>query len=179
VNGKKAMMKPALIATVIMLFSGSAYGERVQRVWVEAEPANGGLVGVNVMYEAEESRLAGLGLRLHYNSGELEFVGIEEVLEAGFIGAMEPQQDLRNLDADPRTDTYLLLAWADLEAAWPGVRGTRLYRAVFRPLSAHPALVRFSSSSTAAGHQLAAEPVELRSNAPARSRRSLPARDRW
>ena len=109
---------------------------------------------------------------------EPEFVGLENVLDDGLIGAMEPQQDLENLDGDPRTDAYLLLAWADLDAAWPGVNRTRLYRALFRPLTDAPALVRFSASSTAAGHRLSAEAVELEVRAPSRERRSLPARER-
>ena len=173
------MKKRCVIAAATVLVCGLAFGERAQRVWVEAAEARGGLVAVDVLYAAEEARLAGLGLRLHYNSEELEFVGLEAVLEEGLIGTMEPQRDLENLDGDLRTDAYLLLAWADLDAAWPGVERTRLYRALFRPLTDAPALVRFSSSSTAAGHRLAAEAVELEVRAPARDRRPLPARGRW
>ena len=171
------MKKRCMIAAAILV-CGLAFGERTQRVSVEAGDARGGLVAVDVLYAAEEARLAGLGLRLHYNSEELEFVGLESVLEDGLVGAMEPQWDAENLDGDPRTDAYLLLAWADLDAAWPGVNRAPLYRALFRPLTDGPALVRFSASSTAAGHQLAAEAVELEVRSPARSRRPLPARER-
>jgi hypothetical protein len=172
------MKKRCVIAAAAVLVCGLAFGERAQRVWVEAAES-GGLVAVDVLYAAEEARLAGLGLRLHYSSEELEFVGLENVLNDGLIGAMEPQRDLDNFDGDPRTDAYLLLAWADLDAAWPGVNRARLYRALFRPLTDGPALVGFSASSTAAGHQLAAEAVELEVRAPIRERRPLPVRGRW
>ena len=167
-----------IIGAAAILVCGLAFGERAQRVWVEAAES-GGLAAVDVMYSAEEAGLAGLGLRLHYDSRELEFVGIENVLSRGLLGTMEPRQDLENFDGDPRTDAYVLLAWADLDAAWPGVNRTRLYRAHFRPLTDGPALVRFSASSTAAGHHLAAEAVEIEVRSPVRSRRPLPTRERW
>lgn len=76
-----------------------------------------------VQYTAsdENNALNGLGLRIYYDSTTLTFVGLSEILDTGY-GDLGWQQfaDTANDDGDANTDQYILIAWWDLSAAWPG-----------------------------------------------------------
>jgi hypothetical protein len=67
------------------------------------------------------SELVGLGLRIYYDSTALTFVGLSDILDTGY-GDLGWQQfaDTANDDGDASTDQYILVAWWDLNAAWPG-----------------------------------------------------------
>ena len=102
------------------------------------------------------ARLSGVGVRLHFDSRRLKFLGFESVLGQGLLGQDEqPAADLKNADRDPGTDKFVQAAWVDVSGDWP--RGialpAQLLTARFLVVgkSAGTTYVRVSSSGTAAG----------------------------
>lgn len=119
-----------------------------------------------------DATLTGLGLRMHWDSSKLAFEGLSGLLQTGLIGQGEPVKDEEDADDDPTTDRFILVAWADIDAAWPGgiCAGVRLFSAGFRTAAnfVGQTTIGFSASSTAAGRQLVATPA-LVSSGPADS----------
>ncbi len=113
-----------------------------------------------------EGLLTGLGLRIHYDSTRLTWQGFPSLLSFGLVGRdLTPQSDLDDLDADPSTDSYLLVAWSDLDALWPGgLLPQGLYSVQFQVRADAPGgatYVRFSSSASAIGYLFQAVPAQV------------------
>ena len=124
-------------------------------------------IEVSVVYDAE-APLTGLGLMFHYDSSRLSFQEIKDVLQTGLMSTeITPQADAEDTDGDPKTDKVILVAWADLIGSqWPASMDeeTVLYRVDFDAVPAADrgdTTIRFTASSTAAGHELKAEPVAI------------------
>lgn len=109
--------------------------------------------------------LTGLGLRIHWSASQLELLSLANVLPAALVAEGPVEDDTEDLDGDPTTDKFLQVAWADIDAAWPGggCDAVTLYTANFRAAAdlAADTTVRFSASSTAAGYSLNATPALL------------------
>ena len=112
--------------------------------------------------------LTGLGLWMHWDSSRLELVSLTNVLGAALVAQGPAVADAGDLDGDPATDTRSLVAWADIDGAWPGgdCASTHIYTANFRASDAFSgaSAVRFSASSTAAGFTLSTTPVLVQSD---------------
>lgn len=118
-------------------------------------------VTVTVSYTTRgpaDDTLTGLGLRLHWDSGELAFTGLGSVLLPALTAQGAPEPDLLDLDGDSATDTFIHLAWADPDGEWTGIGTTPqiLYTADFVTAAGFtgPATLGLSASSTAAGYSL-------------------------
>jgi hypothetical protein len=107
--------------------------------------------------------LTGLGLRVHFNSSKVTFVGLTNVLQAGLQGVGTPQADTQDFDNDPLTDQFVLVAWVDFNGHWPGTEPAQLFTASFTAAAnfTGSTTVRFTASSTAAGYTLAATPATV------------------
>jgi len=109
--------------------------------------------------------LTGLGLRIHWDSRRLAFVGLTDLFPAALVAQGPVEADSADADADPATDTFVQVAWADVDGAWPGggCTAATLYTANFNTLAgltgATP--IRFSASSTAAGYALRTVPATV------------------
>jgi hypothetical protein len=63
--------------------------------------------------------VSGLGVRLHFDAHALRLLNVQALLAAARIGAdRTAQPDLADADADPRTDSVLRFAWADIGGRW-------------------------------------------------------------
>lgn len=67
-----------------------------------------------------DNTLAGIGLRLHYDSSELTFKNVTNFYQNGLFGTITPIPDTQNFDNDPRTDTYISFQYFDSDGRWPG-----------------------------------------------------------
>jgi hypothetical protein len=79
-------------------------------------------VAVNVLYDVTggKSKTTGLGLRIHFNSKFIESITISDVYGEGMIGQhYTPQPDDKDLDGDPLTDKFIIVAWASVTGNWP------------------------------------------------------------
>jgi len=63
--------------------------------------------------------LTGLGLRIHWDSRRLAYTGLTGVLATGKVAQGAAEADTGNADGDATTDQRVLIAWADIDGAWP------------------------------------------------------------
>ena len=99
-----------------------------QRIAVQPavqDVAPGGIATLTLIYDAGKSTLAGVALRLHYDSSKLTLDGARLLYSPGIMGHQD-QPDAGSAyadqydDGDPSTDRRYLAAWSDLSAQWPG-----------------------------------------------------------
>ncbi|MBC6481353.1 MAG: DUF11 domain-containing protein [Hormoscilla sp. GM7CHS1pb] len=127
----------------------------------------GATVSFDVEYTTDpaNSGTTGLGLRLHWDSTQLTFDSLENFFRVDFVREGTPSDDTDDLDGDPDTDRFVLVAWADFGGGiWPDDPSTlpvTLYTANFRtsPDFADATTLNFTASSTAAGFELDPTPV--------------------
>ena len=62
----------------------------------------------------------GLGLRIHFNSQALQWQGTSQRFAYGLMPVGEVMSDSTDADNDATTDRYVVLAWVDTTAQWPG-----------------------------------------------------------
>jgi hypothetical protein len=154
------------LSVCLPLWSLADAGEqRVNPQPVEQVVVSGTPFDVIVNYSTSDpcpTGLPGLGLRLHWDSSVIDFSELRSVLPAGLVALGPPQPDDLDHDADPATDRAILVAWADIDGAWPGgACSTALFTARFQASAgfAGDTAIRFSASSTAVGYALSADPV--------------------
>lgn len=64
---------------------------------------------------------AGLMLKLHWDSNQLSFKELNEVLAINHLGVSAVMSDQKNDDHNSDTDKYVILSWLDYEnVSWPG-----------------------------------------------------------
>lgn len=96
-----------------------------QHLWLDpislyASP--GETISISLYYDvtSNDNTLLGLGCRLFFNSDLLTF----QKANAFFNMFKAPviQEDDEDLDNDPSTDLYILIAWFEWNGRWPGER---------------------------------------------------------
>lgn len=107
-----------------------------------------------------DDTLTGLGLRIHWDSSKLSWIGLDGIFPTALMGRGKPEADNANFDGDSKTDRFVNLLWADFAGAWPGAGLTpvTLYSARFTTAAnfTDATRVNFSTSGTAAGRRLVA-----------------------
>ena len=104
-----------------------------------------------------DDTLTGLGLRVHWNSQQLQFNNISNILNTGLFAQGITQNDVNNLDGDFNTDKFILISWFDVSGAWPnsGQNLTLLYSLQFTTTNNfNSTAIKYSASSTANGYNL-------------------------
>ncbi|MFP4692865.1 MAG: SBBP repeat-containing protein [Halothece sp.] len=94
------------------------------------------LFNFDAFYDADSSELAGLGLRLHYDSSKINFNEFDDdsLLREGLLQqSSTPQDDTEDFDDDPETDRFINVVWTASvgQDDWPGETPVQLYRADF------------------------------------------------
>ncbi|MCO6457537.1 MAG: trypsin-like serine protease [Pirellulaceae bacterium] len=81
------------------------------------EAAPGERIELQVGYDQEAGGqpASGLGLRLHYNSADLQLESVRGTLDNNLVAVGQPQADDLDHDQDPATDMYVLVAWSDTQ----------------------------------------------------------------
>lgn len=134
----------------------------------EVKAKAGGAVKFDVNYRTSNSdnTLSGIGIRIHYTDSKLTWVGFTNVFGTPTAdpSLITPEDDTSDLDNDPTTDKFVVLAWFDFAGNWPNVTlPIRLLTANFTAKSGlavgETAMIRFTSSSLASGYIFAGEPV--------------------
>jgi hypothetical protein len=120
----------AVLAFAALLGATSLRAAETTEQRIAAQPAvqdvaaNGTAI-VTLVYDASESSLAGVALRLHYDSSKLALEDAQLLYSRGTMGHQD-QPDAGSEyadqfdDEDPATDRRYLAAWSDLNADWPG-----------------------------------------------------------
>ena len=120
---------------------------------VAAAPGETAVVAARYDTSDANPALTGLGLRLHFTSSALRWVGFDRLLPDGLMAAdAQPVADTADYDGDPATDAYVAVAWVSVVGQWPAAVPTDLLAARFEVVGPTPSRVNFSASSTAAGY---------------------------
>ncbi|MEE8451684.1 MAG: SdrD B-like domain-containing protein [Thermoguttaceae bacterium] len=155
--GAKATSAKSLVEPASASLFVAMEGENLQIVTPDPPQqavAPGDPVRYDVAYTTDPSdpTLTGLGLRIHYDSTVMVFDQMTNVLQTNIFQQQPPADDSTDFDGDPQTDKYVLFAWLDINANWPGQLPQALLTANFisRQSAADSTSVNFSASSTAA-----------------------------
>ncbi|MDG2018809.1 MAG: cadherin repeat domain-containing protein, partial [Porticoccaceae bacterium] len=110
---------------------------------------------VKVSYNADDSTLTGLGLRIHYDSSAFTLSDISNVLSSDLFipPTTSTTADTDDFDNDASTDSYILASWTSLFGQWPNATPTDLMTMTFDIAEGASGLsaINFTSSSNAAG----------------------------
>jgi hypothetical protein len=159
----------ALMMTTLLLVGAAGAAEQMitpipLQQAVGADQALAFTVGYSTANPCSD-QLTGLGLRVHWDSSRLAFVGLSGMFPTDLVAQGSVENDATDADGDPPTDKFVQVAWADIDGAWPGggCGVTNLYTANFRTLPgfSDATAIRFSASSTAAGHVLSPSAAQV------------------
>jgi len=84
--------------------------------------AGGQTLDFELRYATDPSAtaLTGLGLRLHWDSSRVSLDDFVPAVDQALLGASPAEDDTLDFDANPDTDRFIVVAWADPGSAWPG-----------------------------------------------------------
>ena len=132
----------------------------------EAAPNTSVSLDVNYSTNPASQRTRGLGLRLHFDSSQLQFDGLANVFPASLFKQVAATAETADTDdGDPDTDAVVSVVWTDLTGAnWPAAFPVRLYTATFTTAAGFndSTRVNFTASSTTAGFKLAPQSATIR-----------------
>ena len=81
-------------------------------------------ITIPVMYEVTDNNkdLNGIGIRVHYNSSNFEFINDSETFNKGLLASISEQfENIEQTDNDETTDKVLIISYADISnSGWPG-----------------------------------------------------------
>ena len=116
----------AVLFTLAALFAAVPAEGAQQRVapTQAASTVSGSTANATIQYSTDDGdqTLAGLGIRIHYNSSKVSSIQLSSVLATNlFVQPATPQDDsVSNFDGDATTDKFLRIVWADFSnSAWP------------------------------------------------------------
>ncbi len=117
---------------------------------------------VNYTTTDNNPNLAGLGLRIHYDSSKLTWDNFSDTLSQSLTSTgTAPQDDTEDADNDPSTDEYVIIAWSDTSGLWPGSLPATLFNIQFTLNSelaeGETTTIRFSYTSKAVSHSFFAD----------------------
>lgn len=164
VSISKYLMSAAVVATLGWSGTGLAAEQIVAPTPQSQAKSAGDAVSFTVSYSTanpNNPNLTGLGLRVHFNSSKVTYVGLTNLLQTGLLGVGTPEADTQDFDNDPLTDQFVLVAWVDFNGHWPGTEPTQLFTANFTAAAGSfgSTNIRFSASSTAQGYTLSPAPA--------------------
>jgi len=123
---KKQSKFMTLLVTIFAVFfiAGNAFA-KTQQVTLSTESTvafTKEAVAVKILYDVidGDNKTSGIGIRIHFNSKFIDDVSLSDVYGEGMIGQhYTPQDDVKDIDADPSTDKFIVVAWASVTGQWP------------------------------------------------------------
>ena len=113
---------------ILVFLSASAHifsddrAAKTQSIWLLTDSSGyypGESFVVKVRYVSSDRALVtGLGIRIHFDSTQLELDAISDVLPISSIG-VQVLEDQEDYDQQPSTDKYVNASWAELNGNWP------------------------------------------------------------
>ena len=113
-------MAVALLGAAAAAGAEEAVQQRLTIAPATQSVAPGGVATVTIQYESTDSTLAGLALRLHYDSSKLVLDGSKLLVASANMGHQDQPDNDRFDDGDPETDRRYLSVWSSMNGSWPG-----------------------------------------------------------
>jgi len=127
--------------------------------------AGGQTLDFELRYATDPSAaaLTGLGLRLHWDSSRVSLDDFVPAVDQALLGTGAAEDDPLDFDANPDTDRFIVVAWADPGSAWPGFADGVLGTATvtLAPDFSGITTLGLSSTSTPAGWRLSDIPATI------------------
>jgi len=120
----KIMMQ--ILAIIFCIYGTASAKEQMITLLSSSEAAlsDGDLVTITVQYSTSDANqmLSSLGVRIHYDSSKLEYLGFDQMFSKDTLVESPVQQDesIEQSDDDPTTDKVFLLSYASMNGDWPG-----------------------------------------------------------
>ena len=123
----KIVVKFSITCLILFAQTNSVMAENIhcQHLWLDpislyASP--GETISISLYYDvtSNDNTLLGFGFRLFFNSNLLRFQNANNFFN--MLKAPVIQEDFDDLDNDPTTDLYVLIAWFEWNGRWPGER---------------------------------------------------------
>ena len=130
----------------------------------------GDTIIVPVLYQVlpEPALLAGLGIRVHWNSSKINLDQIEQNFEQALLAVSGEQADEADHDQDPNTDKFIVLSWASYPTGkWPQDITTwplSLSSLNFTAVTVGGSNINFSASAIANGYQFEPQNITVTIN---------------
>jgi hypothetical protein len=123
--GALALTVALLGVTSLSAAESSGAQQRIAAQPALQDTALGGIATLTLVYDTDDPTLAGVALRLHYDSRKLTLDGVRLLHPHGSMGHQDQPDAGSDYadeydDGDPATDRRYLAAWSDLGAQWPG-----------------------------------------------------------
>jgi hypothetical protein len=104
---------------------------------------------------------SGLGLRIHYNSGDFSSINLGNAVTNGLIGVQDVA-DVANFDSDPSTDRFIMVAWGALGGNINLDSNSPLLSIQAVTLGDSPSTpIHFTAMDTQANHGFAAKSIDF------------------
>ena len=119
--GKKMVQVISILFCLGFMVS-AAHAAGTQIVSLSPAAVKGETVAITILYDVSGAagKTTGIGIRIHYDSHVFSLAVFEELYGDGLIGAdLVAQNDVKDLDDDPSTDKYLVVAWMGVQGDWP------------------------------------------------------------
>jgi len=157
---------------LIGLFVTLSFAQKVQLISLHSNETNvlvGQKIVITANYDVQadeniDTGALGLGLRVHFDSNKLKFVGYKNSFIIGkTVEDATINDDLKkDLDQSTATDKYVLIAWSSTAAFWPNMpTPVKLTDLVFEAIAPGSATVNVSFSSVSSGFEAKAESLVL------------------
>jgi len=163
-----AMLMAFVFAVVIYSGSASAKEQHIKLSPESTVAFANETVAVNVLYDANGgNKTTGIGIRIHFDSKFVENLTLSDVYGEGMIGQhYDPQNDEKDLDGDPSTDKFIVVAWAGVTGNWPvflSMPGSLAVLNIKLKKEAPNAetLINVSASAVAAGYKFSSDSAKI------------------
>jgi hypothetical protein len=151
-NKSKAALSLGFFLTLLLFLPAMAAAAQQTVTLTPASSAQllgGADFSLTATYDADSAAKSGIGLRIHYNSSVLTWKGFSDVLQLNrTTQSTSAQTDSQDRDNDPTTDKFVIIAWSDTNAAWPGSVPVTLFKINFSPTGKGTSPVNVTFSST-------------------------------
>ncbi|HMB38883.1 MAG TPA: hypothetical protein VKO85_07375 [Wenzhouxiangellaceae bacterium] len=136
---------------------------RFEPIIVSAAPASTLDFELRYATDPPSTALTGLGLRLHWDSSQVSLDAFTPAVDQALLGQNAAEDDTLDFDANPDTDRFAVIAWADPAARWPGFADGVLGTATvtLAPGFSGVTTLGLSSTSTPAGWTLSDIPATI------------------
>lgn len=155
------------LAAGLVALAGSATAQvqqlRFEPIVVSAAPGESLAFDLRYATDPAQPALTGLGLRLHWDSSQVADASFTPAVGQALLGLSTVEPDALDFDANPETDRFVVIAWADPQAGWPGFDQGILGTMSLTLASGFSGIttVGLSSSSTPAGWTLSDIPATI------------------
>jgi len=164
----KMLKYTLLFISATVIFSAFTFAENTQIVSLKSSKTNitaGQKFSVTAEYDTnEDAGSFGLGLRIHYDSTKVKFVGYKDSFLIGkILEDIVAKDDTKNdYDLSTETDKYIVIAWVSTADFWPNMpTPIKLSELLFEAIAPGSTSINASFSSVSSGFKSQSKSADI------------------